>query len=73
MIVIMPVVLFCTFNPSLLPALLPDVVIRILRSWGLFLYILARVSLIGLAFTTLRKLPSDAFVEVDWTKYIPHI
>jgi hypothetical protein len=37
------------------------------------LYILARVALLVLAFTTLRSLPPDAYTTVHWTTFIPHI
>ncbi|KAF7365590.1 hypothetical protein MVEN_00432400 [Mycena venus] len=35
-------------------------------------YIVARLVLIVLSFTTLRALPPDAFVDVNWSTYIPH-
>ncbi|KAF7365591.1 hypothetical protein MVEN_00432500 [Mycena venus] len=35
-------------------------------------YIIARLVLIVLSFTTLRTLPPGAFVDVDWSRYIPH-
>ncbi|KAJ7209263.1 hypothetical protein GGX14DRAFT_364785, partial [Mycena pura] len=34
-------------------------------------YIVARLFLILLPFTTLRALPSGAFLDVDWNVYIP--
>ncbi|KAJ7466993.1 hypothetical protein FB451DRAFT_403168 [Mycena latifolia] len=37
------------------------------------IYILARFFLMVLPFTTLRALPSGAFVDVDWSVYIPHL
>ncbi|KAJ7917637.1 hypothetical protein B0H13DRAFT_1994467 [Mycena leptocephala] len=37
------------------------------------IYILSRLVLLTLPFTTLRGLPTDAFVDVDWTVYIPHL
>jgi len=39
----------------------------------LFIYVLARLSLIGQALALLRHQPESAFLAVDWTKYIPHI
>ncbi|KAJ6491470.1 hypothetical protein DFH09DRAFT_1338529 [Mycena vulgaris] len=36
-------------------------------------YIIARLFLIVLPFTTLCSLPPGAFTDVDWTVYIPHI
>jgi hypothetical protein len=41
-----------------------------LSSW---LYIAARIATIVMAFTTLRSLPSEAFMVVYWTTFIPHI
>ncbi|KAJ6460921.1 hypothetical protein C8R45DRAFT_1179533, partial [Mycena sanguinolenta] len=35
-------------------------------------YVVARLILITLAFTTLRALPPAAFVDVNWTTYVPH-
>ncbi|KAF7377770.1 hypothetical protein MSAN_00200300 [Mycena sanguinolenta] len=40
---------------------------------GVLVYVVARVILIALAFTTLRALPPAAFVDVNWTTYIPHL
>lgn len=37
------------------------------------LYILARLSIIVLAFTTLRALPEDALREISWSSFFPHI
>jgi len=39
----------------------------------LFIYVLARLTLIGQAFALLRKQPQDAFLAVDWNQYIPHL
>jgi hypothetical protein len=36
-------------------------------------YIVARVTLLVIAFTTLRSLPPDAYHTVNWTTFIPHI
>ncbi|KAJ6565493.1 hypothetical protein DFH09DRAFT_1157506 [Mycena vulgaris] len=36
-------------------------------------YIIARLFLIVLPFTTLRSLPPGALTDVDWTVYIPYI
>ncbi|KAJ7136905.1 hypothetical protein C8R44DRAFT_976320 [Mycena epipterygia] len=38
-----------------------------------FLYPIARLFLVILVFTTLRALPARAFVDVDWSVYIPHL
>jgi len=37
------------------------------------LYIVARVLLLVVSFTTLRSLPSSAFQTVDWATFLPHI
>jgi len=39
----------------------------------LFTYVPARLTLIGQAFALLRKQPQDAFLAVDWKRYIPHL
>ncbi|TFK65762.1 hypothetical protein BDN72DRAFT_845142 [Pluteus cervinus] len=36
-------------------------------------YILARICVLVLAFLTLHDLPHDAFTNVSWTSYIPHL
>ncbi|THU93052.1 hypothetical protein K435DRAFT_670906 [Dendrothele bispora CBS 962.96] len=36
-------------------------------------YILARITLIVVAFTELRTLPPSAYQTVDWARFIPHI
>jgi hypothetical protein len=35
-------------------------------------YAVARIILLVLPFTTLRMLPSEAFLSVEWTRFIPH-
>lgn len=37
------------------------------------LYPIARITLITLAFTSLRALPADAFQTITWTKYFPNL
>ncbi|KAJ7364287.1 hypothetical protein DFH08DRAFT_1016507 [Mycena albidolilacea] len=37
------------------------------------IYVLARIPLLLLPFTTLRSLPSAAFTDVNWSVYIPHL
>ncbi len=37
-----------------------------------FLYIAGRVTILVLAFMTLRALPADAFETVNWSNYFPH-
>lgn len=36
-------------------------------------YLFARLTIIALAFSSLRSLPRDAFVTVNWTAYWPHM
>ena len=36
------------------------------------LYVIGRITIIVLAFMSLRALPADAFQTVDWNNYIPH-
>lgn len=36
-------------------------------------YVVARLLLIVLAFTSLRALPQQAFIEISWTSFIPHL
>ncbi|KAJ7890845.1 hypothetical protein B0H14DRAFT_3700399 [Mycena olivaceomarginata] len=40
---------------------------------GIPIYILSRLVLIIVSFTTLRALPPGAFIDVDWSIYIPHV
>ncbi|KAJ7751595.1 hypothetical protein B0H16DRAFT_822452 [Mycena metata] len=40
---------------------------------GSVVYILCRLFLIILSFTTLRALPPRTFVDVNWSNYIPHL
>ncbi len=40
---------------------------------AIILYIVARITLIILAFLQLRSLPPLAFCAVEWTTYIPHM
>ena len=40
---------------------------------SILVYIIARVVLLALAFTTLRSLPPTAYQTVHWTTFIPHI
>ncbi|KAF9445782.1 hypothetical protein P691DRAFT_674942 [Macrolepiota fuliginosa MF-IS2] len=39
---------------------------------GFFMYLIARLVLIILAFTTLRNLPRGAYQNVAWTTFLPH-
>jgi hypothetical protein len=48
------------------------VIITILLSL-LILYVIARLFLLVLPLTNLRSLPPNALMDVDWTRYIPHL
>jgi hypothetical protein len=66
----------CGWNLAALGSTLLDVIgfiagsLLFLSAW---LYIAARIATIVIAFTTLRSLPPDALLTVDWTTFIPHI
>ena len=38
-----------------------------------FIYVLARIILLVEALVLLRSQPTDAFKDVDWTKFLPHV
>jgi hypothetical protein len=40
---------------------------------GGIVYFLCRVALLALAFSTLRSLPQDAFKDICWADFLPHI
>ena len=50
-----------------------DVCIAIGSLTSVFLYIIARITLITLAFMSLRALPADAFQTIAWTNYFPNL
>ncbi|KAJ7038371.1 hypothetical protein C8F04DRAFT_359737 [Mycena alexandri] len=52
---------------------LPFNVTKTIFLGGVPVYILCRLFLIVLSFTTLRALPTGALVDVDWSVYIPHL
>ena len=37
-----------------------------------YMYVIGRITIIVLAFMSLRALPADAFRTIDWNSYIPH-
>lgn len=41
--------------------------------WIPFFYIIARATLITVAFSSLRNLPDSTFQTVNWTSFIPHL
>ncbi|KAJ7706540.1 hypothetical protein B0H16DRAFT_686136 [Mycena metata] len=52
------------------------IAVAVLRSFivfGVVVYPLCRLFLIILSFTTLRSLPPSAFVDINWSNYIPHL
>ena len=49
-----------------------DVILILMTLLIAFAYILGRITIIVLAFMSLRALPVDALRTVDWNNYIPH-
>ncbi|KAJ7059208.1 hypothetical protein C8F01DRAFT_1232268 [Mycena amicta] len=56
-----------------LSGLVPVESFDVLFFFSILGYIPARLMLLVLPFTSLRALPSAAFVDVDWSVYIPHL
>ncbi|KAJ7752871.1 hypothetical protein B0H16DRAFT_1690892 [Mycena metata] len=52
---------------------IPGAVLLSLLVLGIVIYPIFRLFLIILSFTTLRSLPPSAFVDVNWSNYIPHL
>ncbi|KAJ7472929.1 hypothetical protein B0H11DRAFT_2430768 [Mycena galericulata] len=50
-----------------------DKIAKIALAVSFRLYPVARLFLITISFTSLRALPSGAFIDVDWSVYIPHL
>lgn len=50
-----------------------DFVFHIMVPLGAVVYLIARMILIVLPFTSLRSLPSAAYKDIDWTHFVPHI
>ena len=46
---------------------------QIIFNTSMFLYAIARITLITLAFMSLRALPADAFQTIAWTNYFPNL
>ena len=40
---------------------------------GLCIYIIARITILVLSFMELRSLPSDAYEQINWVYFLPHI
>ncbi|KAJ7104975.1 hypothetical protein C8R44DRAFT_639816, partial [Mycena epipterygia] len=48
-------------------------IFRILALVSFPLYPIARLFIITIPFTSLRALPPSAFMDVDWSIYMPHL
>jgi hypothetical protein len=55
------------FTSAIFSAL--DLVMTVL----IFAYVMARLSLIAQALALLRRQPPDAYLAVDWTRFVPHV
>ncbi|KAJ7706552.1 hypothetical protein B0H16DRAFT_1635305 [Mycena metata] len=53
--------------------MIPLAVLVSFMLFGFVVYPLCRLFLIILSFTPLRSLPPSAFVDVNWSNYIPHL
>ncbi|KZP15601.1 hypothetical protein FIBSPDRAFT_690551, partial [Athelia psychrophila] len=67
------VVAFLVFNPFTVFKSFSAFVLTICMALGALLYILARIILLVLCFTTLHNLPLSAYRTVQWTTWIPHV
>jgi hypothetical protein len=79
-IALVAVPLFSTVLCSLVAINAPNVILNVfggtamvLLTLSAWLYVVARIATIAIAFTALRSLPSEALIVVDWTTFIPHI
>jgi len=50
-----------------------SVITSVIFATPYFAYILARLALLVLPFTALRKLPEGAYLDIDWTNFLPHM
>ncbi|KAJ7130444.1 hypothetical protein C8R44DRAFT_872247 [Mycena epipterygia] len=50
-----------------------SIILNIIFAVSIPLYPIARLFLIIIPFTSLRALPHGAFIDVDWSVYIPHL
>ncbi|TFK32498.1 hypothetical protein BDQ12DRAFT_576420, partial [Crucibulum laeve] len=48
-------------------------IVKIWKAATVIIYILARLTLLSLAFASLRTLPSGAYQDVEWAKFFPHL
>ena len=65
-----PVIFMCLLAFTVDSSL--DIFISFLSYLMMFVYAICRITIIALAFMSLRALPADAFQTVDWSSYIPH-
>lgn len=56
-----------------LPKGIAEVIFIFLYWADIGLYLVARLTLFTLAFTTLHKLPPDTLQNVSWTTFLPHL
>jgi hypothetical protein len=59
--------------PIAVPMPVVGIVLGLIYLATVMLYILARIVLLVLMFTTLRNLPPDAYKAVSWTTVVPHL
>ncbi|KAF9442807.1 hypothetical protein P691DRAFT_680779 [Macrolepiota fuliginosa MF-IS2] len=71
------IALWVAYRRSSSPQLRTNTASGFLAAWpariGMPMYILGRITLITLAFTSLRGLPQETFQSVPWTSVIPHL
>jgi hypothetical protein len=70
---LLPMIGICYWGLTDLDITLFDAIAAVLIALSPWLYIVARVATMVIAFTALRSPPSEAFVAVDWTTFIPHM
>ena len=72
----LPFVVYLLIAPLVLIKELRGTQVRTYRSCTValtsFMYVIGRITIIVLAFISLRALPADAFRTIDWNSYIPH-
>lgn len=56
-----------------IPGLYHVLIFHVTIPLGALVYIIARIILMVLPFTSLRSLPPEAFKDVEWVDFIPHI
>ncbi|KAK7028701.1 hypothetical protein R3P38DRAFT_3519047, partial [Favolaschia claudopus] len=73
-VTVVPVVLLVVGDPDIpLPDWLGTGIWYLAVFVGVPLYVVARLALLGLPFTTLRALEPAVLINVRWEKYIPHL